>query len=109
MNRYELTQILVISGLLALSFPPFPFGFLAPIAVIIFLFLIKDKLPAEAFRLGYWIGLIWGCITLYWIGVSSLFGAILLISLNALHYGLVAWLYAIFRFRVLYCPLDSFF
>jgi apolipoprotein N-acyltransferase len=97
MNRYELTFILVISGLLALSFPPFPLGFLAPIAVITFLFLIQDTFPGEAFRVGYWIGLIWGSITLYWIGVSSLFGAILLISLNAVHYALVAWLYAIFR------------
>jgi len=95
MNRHELTFILVISGLLALSFPPFPFGFLAPLAIVILLFLIQDKSPGEAFRLGYWVGFIWGSLTLYWIGVSSLFGAILLISLNAVHYGLITWLYAI--------------
>jgi apolipoprotein N-acyltransferase len=97
MSRKELTLILVVSGLLSLSFPPFPLGFLAPVAIGIFLFLLQDKSPGEGFQQGYWIGLIWGGLTLYWIGVSSIIGAILVISLNAFHYGLIAWLYATIR------------
>ena len=108
MSRKELTFILVISGLLSLSFPPFPLGFLAPVAIVIFLFLLQDKSPGEGFRLGYWIGLIWGGLTLYWIGVSSIVGATLVISLNALQYGLIAWLYVIIKKKNEILALFSF-
>jgi apolipoprotein N-acyltransferase len=97
MDRDELKYLLITSILLALSFPPFPFGFFAPVALAIFLFFIKDYSIKNSFRLGYWLGLIWGAFTLFWIAASTVVGALLAISINALHYAIVWWIYALFK------------
>lgn len=97
MTKTELQYIFAISLLFSLSFPPFPFGFLTPVALALLLHFLDDKSPKQCFRLGYWVGLIWGGFTLFWIAASTLPGAILVISINALHYALVAWLYGHFR------------
>ena len=97
MNRNELKHIFIISLLLTLSFPPFPFGFLAPFALCYFMWFIQDKTTKDSFRLGYWLGLIWGAFTLFWISASTLPGAIVAIAINAFHYAIVWWIYAHFR------------
>ncbi len=99
MNRSELKYLLLISFLLTLSFPPFPFGFIVPFALAGFILFIRDQSPRSCFRLGYWLGLFWGAMTLFWIAASTLPGAILTISINALHYAVIWWLFALFRER----------
>ncbi len=99
MNRRELKYILLVSLLLALSFPPFPLGFLAPAAFAVFLAYLDDKTPRTSFRLGYLLGLFWGALTLFWIAASTVPGAILAITINALHYAFVWWVYALIRQR----------
>ena len=94
MDRQELTYILIVAGLFTISFPPFPYGVMAPVGLAIFIGMIHDKKPRDGFRLGYWIGLFWGTGTLIWIGVSSVTGAVLVISINALHYALLAALFS---------------
>lgn len=97
MDRHELKYLLITSILLALSYPPFPLGFLAPVALAIFLFFIKEYSRKESFRLGYWLGLLWGAFTLFWIAASTVVGALLAISINALHYAIVWWIYSLFK------------
>jgi len=97
MNRHELKYLLLISFLLTLSFPPFRFGFLVPFALAGFILFIRNQSPRNCFRLGYWLGLFWGAMTLFWIAASTLPGAILTISINALHYAFIWWLFALFR------------
>ncbi len=97
LDAKELRCILIVSVIFSLSFPPFPFGFLTPIAFFIFLQFMDDKTPRDSFRLGYWLGLIWGAMTLFWIAASTISGAILAIVINAFHYAIVWWIYAHFR------------
>lgn len=99
MNRQELRTTLLVSGLLTLSFPPFPLGFLVPPALVIYLRFLEDKSPRQAFRLGYWLGFFWGTFTLFWIASSTLPGAIVTILINSLHYALVWWVYVLLRQR----------
>ncbi len=97
MNKKELTYILVVSILLTLSFPPFPFGFLAPVALAIFIHFMQSKSPNDGFRLGYLLGLVWGAMTLFWIASSTVPGAILAIAINAIHYAIVWWIFTHFN------------
>ncbi len=99
MDSRDLKYVFLSSILLTLSFPPFPLGFLAPLALALFLWFLKDKSGRDAFRLGYWLGLIWGAMTLFWIASSTLVGALLAITINSLHYAFLWWLYTIFRRR----------
>ncbi|HFE64490.1 MAG TPA: hypothetical protein ENK14_08775, partial [Caldithrix sp.] len=71
MTKTELQYIFAISLLFSLSFPPFPFGFLTPVALALLLHFLDDKSPKQCFRLGYWVGLIWGGFTLFWIAAST--------------------------------------
>ncbi len=97
MNKHELKYIFFVSLLLSISFPPFPLGFLVPFALAIFIGFIIDKSPRDSFRLGYWLGLFWGAMTLFWISASTLVGAVFAITINALHYAVLWWLFAHFR------------
>ncbi|MFZ0391054.1 MAG: apolipoprotein N-acyltransferase, partial [Calditrichia bacterium] len=99
MDKKELTYIFGISALLALSFPPFPLGFLVPPALAVFIFFIWESPPKEAFRRGYWLGLIWGTMTLFWIASSTLTGALFAITINALHYAIIWWLFVLVKRR----------
>lgn len=97
MSKDELKPVLLTAILLGLSFPPLPFGFLVPFALFYFIRFIEDKTPAQSFRLGYWLGLFWGSITLFWIAASTLTGAIFAIVINAFHYAILWWLFAKIR------------
>jgi apolipoprotein N-acyltransferase len=99
MDSRELKYIFICSIMLALSFPPFPLGVLVPPALVLFMWFIRNSSGRDAFRLGYWLGLIWGAMTLFWIASSTLIGALLAISINALHYAILWWLYTVFRRR----------
>jgi apolipoprotein N-acyltransferase len=93
MDRQEIKFILFLAVLLTLSYPPFPLGFLAPLALALFLRFISQRTPRDGFRLGYWLGLIWGSMTLFWIAASTLIGAILAITINSLHYAFLGWVF----------------
>src|SRR4030042_3140614 len=97
MDRREIKYILCFAVLLTLSYPPFPLGFLAPIALALFIQFISESNPREGFRLGYWLGLIWGSMTLFWIAASTLVGSILAISVNSLHYAFLGWIFCWLR------------
>jgi apolipoprotein N-acyltransferase len=97
MNRREIKYILFFAVLLTLSYPPFPLGFLAPIALALFIQFINNSTPRDGFRLGYWLGLIWGSMTLFWIAASTLIGSILAITVNSLHYALLSWIFCWIR------------
>ncbi len=97
MDSVELKYLLLVSLLLTFSFPPFPTGFLAPVALVIFIRFLREKPLKSYFRLGYLLGLFWGAFTLFWIAASTLPGAILAISINALHYALLWWLFGFLR------------
>ena len=93
MDRTETKYIILIAILLSLSFPPFPLGFLAPLALALFFWFINGRPPREGFRLGYWLGLLWGAMTLFWIAASTLLGSILAITINSLHYAILGWIF----------------
>ncbi len=97
MDKTELLFVFSSALLLTLSFPPFPLGVLAPFGIALFLWLLRDKNTGDAFRLGYWLGLLWGAMTLFWIAVTSLTAAVLVVPLNAFHYALVFWIFAVIR------------
>lgn len=87
------------SLLLVLSFPPFPLGFLSPIALAMLIALMSEKTAGDAFRLGYVNGIIWGSFTLYWIGANTVPGAAIAILINSLHYAFVWWMFRIIHRR----------
>ncbi len=93
MDRTETKYIVLIAILLSLSFPPFPLGFLAPLALALFFLFLHNRTPRDGFRLGYWLGLLWGAMTLFWIAASTLVGAILAVTINSLHYALLGWIF----------------
>ena len=93
MNREDLKICLVIGLLLALSFPPFPTGFLAPIALAIFLNHIIQKDPGSAFLLGYFKGVIWAAFTLFWIGRNTIPGVLIVIFISPLQYAITWWIF----------------
>ena len=93
MNFNDFKICLLTSILLALSFPPFPTGFLAPIALAIFLNHITKKEPKTAFRLGYFNGLLWAAFTLFWIATNTFAGAVLAIVITPLQYAFVWWIF----------------
>ncbi|MFQ5583440.1 MAG: apolipoprotein N-acyltransferase [Calditrichia bacterium] len=96
MKKWEFRDFktcLLCSVLLALSFPPFPFGFLAPISLAIFINFIVRKEPRAAFRLGYVMGVLWVIFTLFWIAVNTPPGALVVIVISPLQYAVVWWLF----------------
>lgn len=95
MTFRELKFTFLTAALLSLGFPPFPFGFLAPVSIAISLYFFNEMSEREAFRLGYWYGLFWGATGLYWIAASTVAGAILAVLINSFHF---AFLWALFIF-----------
>jgi len=91
----------LLSGVLFfLSFPPFPFGFLAPIALTLLLHIVKNTNRKEAFKYAFLSGVVFNIGLLYWIPrlmaeglyVVLAIGMVLLIAYLAAWVGLVGWL-----------------
>lgn len=75
-NNKPFTTFLLpaLSGtLLFLSFPDYPFNFLAWIALIPFFISIQDTSPKTAFFRGWWTGFFYFLGTLYWVTHSMIF------------------------------------
>ncbi len=86
-------KIIFLSAILfAFSFPPFPLGFLAPVAIVLLLNYILHTPSNIGFKIGYWSGVVWGFLTLFWIANNTLPGLLLTVFIGALHYGFIWWL-----------------
>ncbi len=92
MTRSNWKIIVPVAVLLTLSFPPFPLGFLAPVALAVLLNYILNLPNNHGFAIGYWSAVLWGFFTLYWIANNTLPGMLLTVLIGALHYGIVWWL-----------------
>ncbi|MCK5076062.1 MAG: apolipoprotein N-acyltransferase [Calditrichia bacterium] len=94
--KQELIAVSVSGFLLFLSFPYFPLGVLSFISLVPVLILL-DKEPhsfKRGFRIGYWFGLFFNSLVIYWIANNILISAIAAVFINALHYALVFALYS---------------
>ncbi len=103
MNKADWRAVGITAVLLALSFPPFPGGFLVPFALAYFIHFMVHRPAAGTFRVGYLKGVLLGALTLFWIGNNTVPGAVVTILINALHYGLIWWM-----FRRLYDRFKTF-
>ena len=75
------------------AYPPFKTGFLAYIAFIPFFLLMRGKSGHEAFRWGYFAGLLMNTGLLYWVGWSTFTGALGILLLLPAGFGLFAVLF----------------
>lgn len=69
---------------LILSFPPFPGGPVAMIALVPWLIFLQHQNIRSAFAGGYFIGFLWTAGTIYWIGwatITGLIGAVIYVPL----------------------------
>ena len=84
-------------GLLALSFPPFPLGFLAHVAIAIVLLSMRGV----SVRLAAWRGFVFGVVfhlaTIYWTGWVSVPGMFVMVVVLGLYLSLVFGAYAYAR------------
>jgi apolipoprotein N-acyltransferase len=88
--RRDFLFVFLTAIALTLAFPPFRLGFLAYWGMIPFLLLLENKGTAESFRWGYLTGLLHSIATLYWIGWTTLPGAISTFLIHPLYYSLFA-------------------
>lgn len=93
MARSDLKIALFSAILFTLSFPPFPLGFLAPVALAVLLNHFIRNRPQNVFAVAYIQAVFWGVFTLFWIAVNTLAGATMAILINALHYAFFWWLF----------------
>lgn len=88
----------LVSGVLvALSFPPLPFGFCAPLGVALLLWAL-DRCH-RPFSCGLLFGVGLATFVLFWIGWVTVPGVVALILINSLEYGLLAMAYRRIRLR----------
>jgi len=85
--------ILLTSFALIFSFPPFPTGFFALVALVPFFFYAEGKALKELFRAGYLVGLIWSAGTIFWIGHATVIGVIGAIIWVSFYFAFFALLY----------------
>jgi len=76
-------------GLMALAFPPFPFGFLAYICPALVLLAVRGLPPRSAAHAGFWFGTVLNVATLYWIGWVSVWGMLVIACVLGLYVALV--------------------
>ncbi len=84
MKHTNLILPLITAVGLILVFPPSPMGIIAHIALVPLFFSIKTQSPKNAFKIGYFIGLVWAAGTIYWISwatVPGFIGSILYVPL----------------------------
>ena len=96
MRRQDFLCILLTSVGLILSFPPFPTGLVATVALVPFFFYLRGKNLWEAFKGGYAVGLIWAGGTIYWIGWATVLGLLGVLLILPLYFTLFAALQAWF-------------
>ncbi|GAB4325725.1 MAG: apolipoprotein N-acyltransferase [Candidatus Zixiibacteriota bacterium] len=92
--RRRIEAAVLAGGLLALAYPPFPFGFLAYIAPAIVLLSVHDASPRIAARQGFVFGLVVHAATLYWIGWVTVPGAITVVVVLSGYLAVVFGVYA---------------
>ncbi len=96
-------QLAILSGLLVgLAYPPLPLGFLAWLGFIPLIHILLNARPWEALKLGYLSGSIANLVVVYWIGLNSgtgwiivlasMIGAVLYLSI---YWALFAWVLAL--------------
>ena len=79
--------------LLAFAFPPYRVGFLAYWGLLPLFYLLKDKTPKDALKWGYFTGLFFNLLSLYWIAWTTIPGAVGAILVLALYFALYAWVH----------------
>lgn len=94
-RRPEFT--IILGALLALAFPPFPFGFLAPCALAGLLLNIDGLGPKAAASRGWVFGFVFHLGTLYWTGWVSIPGMIVMAIVLGLYIATVLGILAASR------------
>ncbi len=95
-NKDELIAVLSSGFLLYFSYPYYFFGVLSFISLIPMLILF-DKNGygfGSGFRVGYWFGLVFNALVIYWIANNILITALVAVAVNGLQYALFWGLYA---------------
>lgn len=87
-------------GLLALAFPPFPFGFLAHVAIAVALLAVRRASVQTAAWRGFVFGFVFHLATIYWTGWVSVPGMFTMVAVLGLYVSLVFAVYA-FAYRLL--------
>src|SRR5574341_157477 len=102
MTKKNLSLIFSASFLLAASFRPFPFGFLAYFSLVPLFLALEDTSPKLGFKFGYFFGLLTNFLLLYWIvwqffygEIAVLPGSIAALFILALYSGLWGWLFCL--------------
>ena len=95
---------------LFLAFTNFNIALLAYFAFIPFFFTLNNKSRPEAFKCGYFFGLIFFALTIYWLVYVSVLGYIILVLYLALYFGIFAFsirysLYATRYLSIILIPL----
>jgi apolipoprotein N-acyltransferase len=88
---------LVISSalLMSLAYPPLPFGFVIYFALAPLIFALEHKGLFDAFKKGFFFGLVSNSILLFWIGWATVFGAFAAILLLCFYTAFLSWFYAL--------------
>ncbi len=90
--------LVIFSALLmSLAYPPLPFGFVIWFALVPLILALEDKGPSDAFRIGYFFGLVSNSLLLFWIGWATVFGAAAAILLLCLYTAFLTWFYALMQ------------
>ncbi len=97
--RRRMVAAVLAGGLLAVAYPPFPFGFLAYLAPAIVLLSLEHAAPRVAARQGFVFGLVLHSATLYWIGWVTIPGTITVVIVLSFYLAVVFGLYALLKER----------
>ncbi len=104
MTKKNLSLIFSASFLLAASFRPFPFGFLAYFSVVPLLFALDGASPKQGFKFAYLFGLLTNFLVLYWIvwqffygEIAVLPGSIAAIFILSIYSAFWGWLYCLMQ------------
>ena len=96
-QRTVLITALVSGMIVALSFPPLPFGFCAPLGVALLMWTLT--LCRRPFSCGLLFGIGLATCALYWIGWVTIPGVVALILIDSAGYGLLAIAHTRIRHR----------
>ncbi|MEZ5360282.1 MAG: apolipoprotein N-acyltransferase [Candidatus Zixiibacteriota bacterium] len=98
--RQERFYLFLSAALLALAWPPLPFGFLAHIALIKPLDIISGKSFGKGFKQGYFFYFFYACFSLYWIAWVTVPGTLAAIAITSLYPAFIFGLYAaVYRWK----------